>query len=582
MTQHTSPGSSCPHAGAGSRPAAAAGGGSPSKFSTAGGKHVRQTTLSVALEVKPASHDQLTHLIDRLHDNGPGAGGSKRDFGWFMQGVPSVHFLSMLVFPGEDYDPLFVLEANFDGPSGVFWGQLEAVMGEELRAMLRCCKRPLDEDGPLYDAVTADCSRATVAPYMEARAHRPSVFHHGNRGMTRDRILAEREIFLGIRKELATACAPGSGGSPYRGSVTPAQIHHGLRHALLPTFPWLAEEAPVRIPWPDRLMDILRLVLFVFAIVLALSLPGLALAPVMPTDRYLILMAVALVSVAVPLYRMREALPGTAIVGQTNLFHLLLKNVVPVVVFLVIYFAVVSLPATLLTSVLTGKPMLASWSHAARTVLLGMACLPFSIIGILTWLRWKERRDASQDAPPVDEEMIRQMVQREDWIPQNHMGSVVLIKPGVLRTVIIRAGHLGLGLFLRVTATDGYLGSMRTVHFAHWAFANNHGRLMFFSNFDQSWESYLDDFIEKAAAGLTLAWGCGVGFPATRFLIQDGARHGRKFKAWARHSRTVSRFWYSAYSDLTVDQIERNNRIANGLRKSSLGEKEAAEWIHDL
>ena len=47
----------------------------------------------------------------------------------------------------------------------------------------------------------------------------------------------------------------------------------------------------------------------------------------------------------------------------------------------------------------------------------------------------------------------------------------------------------------------------------------------------------------------------------------DGASHGRQFKNWALASRTVSRFWYSAYPDLTVDQIERNNRIANGLRK---------------
>ncbi len=174
------------------------------------------------------------------------------------------------------------------------------------------------------------------------------------------------------------------------------------------------------------------------------------------------------------------------------------------------------------------------------------------------------------------------MAQREDWIPQNHMGSIVLIRPGLLRKIIVRAGHLGLGLFLRFKATNGYLGSMRTVHFAHWAFANNGSRLMFFSNFDQSWESYLDDFIEKAHEGLTLAWGCGVGFPPTRLLIQDGASHGRKFKAWARHSMSISRFWYSAYPDLTVDQIERNNRIANGLCRASLSEKKAQYWITDL
>ena len=44
----------------------------------------------------------------------------------------------------------------------------------------------------------------------------------------------------------------------------------------------------------------------------------------------------------------------------------------------------------------------------------------------------------------------------------------------------------------------------------------------------------------------------------------------------------VSRFWYSAYKDLTVDQIERNARIADGLRKATLNQKEAAAWARDL
>ena len=99
---------------------------------------------------------------------------------------------------------------------------------------------------------------------------------------------------------------------------------------------------------------------------------------------------------------------------------------------------------------------------------------------------------------------------------------------------------------------------------------------------DHSWDSYLDDFIEKAHGGLTLAWGSGVGFPPTRFLVLDGASHGRQFKAWARHSMAVSRFWFSAYKDYTVDQIERNTRIADGLRRTSLKPKEAVAWAQDL
>jgi hypothetical protein len=82
--------------------------------------------------------------------------------------------------------------------------------------------------------------------------------------------------------------------------------------------------------------------------------------------------------------------------------------------------------------------------------------------------------------------------------------------------------------------------------------------------------------------GLTLAWGSDIGFPPTRFLVLDGSSQGRKFKAWARHSMAVSRFWYSAYRDFTVDQIERNARIACGLRKETMSEQEAAVWARDL
>ncbi|MES2450294.1 MAG: hypothetical protein V4610_06980 [Pseudomonadota bacterium] len=546
---------------------------------------MRQTTLSVALEVKPESQDKLSALIDRLHDNGSAASaGGPGDYAWFMQGVPSVHFLSMSMFPGADYDPLFVLEANFDGAPGIFWGQLEAAIGVDLRNMLRCCKRPLDPSGPLYDAVTAPDSRAPVAPYMEARSLEPSVYHHGNRGMTRDRILAEGDLFRATRTEIATA--NGAGPSPYRGAVTPADIHHHLRAALLPAFPWLAERAPARVPFLTRCGDYLKVAVFALLVVLALALPGLILAPLMPDNRFFLLLAFGLIYTGIRLYMIREPLPGTDTAGKFNLITALFKPQTLVLILVgAILYAVLAPLITITISIMTGLPLELARQHAPRITLFGLLSVPFSVLLILCWLRYLERRDSSQDTPPIDEEMVRQMAQREDWIPQNHMGSVVLIKPGVLRTIIVRAGHHGLGLMLRAmpnSGVRGYLGSMRTVHFAHWAFVNNGSRLMFFSNFDQSWESYLDDFIEKAHVGLTLAWGCGVGFPATRFLIQDGASHGRKFKAWARHSMVVSRFWYSAYSDLTVDQVERNNRIANGLRKPSLTNKEASAWINDL
>jgi hypothetical protein len=554
---------------------------------------MRQTILSVVLDVEPQSAKLLAQLIEDFKAAQEPPGTTEWWYSELKKRVPSLHFMSMSVFESSAFDPIFVIEANFDGPPGPFWAQMEAAFEARLRPMLRCCKRPDDGDGPLYDAVTARGSRYPLAPYFEKTTFRPSVFHQGNRGLGRDRILKERALFRATRRALAQPdpTAP----NPYRG-IAAGQIHQKLRAELLKNFPWLATKAPARISWLERAQDLMRLLVFALLTLFCLSIPGMVLAPLAPPWRFLVLLALLTGVVALLLWRIRAPRPGEGVPtrsGGLTTASLSTKNEVTslanpwtlsvaVVLFLVFYFVIVSSLGAIFALVLTGVDFERALGLSAKVVGLGLLSVVFTAPVIVLWLRVLERSDPSQDAPPVDERLLAEMARREDWIPQNHMGSVVLVKPGILRMALFRAGHRGLGLVLRVVATDGYLGSMRTVHFAHWAFVNNASRLMFFSNFDLSWESYLDDFIEKAHGGLTLAWGSDVGFPPARFLVLDGASHGRKFKAWARHSMAVSRFWYSAYRDLTVDQIERNTRIADGLRKQTLSEQEAAAWARDL
>ena len=553
-----------------------------------GGLQMKQTTFSVPLEVKPQSCARLTDLIEALKKRveTPSAG-ETRTYAEVAEQVPSLHFMSMSVFPSHNLDPLFILEANFDGPAGVFWGQMEAAFGDELRDIVRCCKPPRDEDAGLYAAVAAPGSRAPVAPYFEARTQRPTVYHHGNRGLTRDRILGDASLFVALRDEIDGA----DGRSPYRG-LRAGEAHAKIRAAMLPRFPWLDEKAPKRIPMTERLADLARFLLFAVVVLLVLSLPGLMLAPLLPWRGYLILIAVLSVAIGLVVFLNRKGPPGTGIAGRFPWAMFKPRFLIPILLAVAAYVALATLllipavwAAAQVGEWLGAGPAPAfadTWRPVARAVLLGLAGVAVSVPLVLLWLRYLETRDSAHDAPRVDERMLREMIRREDWIAQNHMGSIVLIKPGILRAIVIRAGHLGLGLMLKVVATDGYLGSMRTVHFAHWAFLNNASRLLFFSNFDFSWDSYLDDFIEKANEGLTAAWGSSIGFPPARFLIYDGASHGRQFKNWALASRAVSRFWFSAYRNLTVDQIERNHRIANGLRRKRLSDGDAAKWMRDL
>jgi hypothetical protein len=555
---------------------------------------MRQTTLGVPLEVKPESYSALSALIEEVkRREDAGTPSVDENFDRLVHRVPGLHFMSMSVFPGAEYDPLFILEANFDGDPGPFWSQLEALIGDCLRKIICCCKRPLDEDGPLYDAVTRPDSKSPVAAYLEARTQRPSVFHHGNRGLSRPQILDERALFRDVRDALDAEPPAQS----WHNLAAPA-VHQALRGQLLPKHPWLAQPAPQRISAVESATDYGRLAAFIVATLVVLVLPGLVASALLTSSEYLDLDAALVVLLAILLYFNRHGLPGTELANDLRLGKLVVSNAGKLVTLVILVIFGLVATCAVVTGVVwlsiyllhqigladgvaqpnIGMLFCTLFDHLAR----GLLSLVAALLALIYWLRRNEKRDSTQEAALTDEGTLREMLRREDWVAQNHMGSIVLIKPGILRTIIIRAGHLGLGLVLRIAARDGYLGSMRTVHFAHWAFLNNGSRLLFMSNFDHSWGSYLDDFIEKAHGGLTLAWGCGVGFPPTRFLVYDGASHGRLFKAWALASRTVTRFWFSAYPDLTVDQIERNNRLANGLRKPHLTAEEAKAWCLDL
>ena len=457
-----------------------------------------QTVLSMVVEVAPLSAGRLRAHISALKADEEA---SQPKYDRIARAVPTLHFMSLTVFADDQYDPVFVLEANFDGPPGPFWLLLEAAIGPRLREMLRCAKPPPGA-AALFAAVIAPESSVPVAPLLEACTVWPAVFHQGNRGLDRVRIEREGALLVAAR---------GMADNPaLRVQTTPA-IHAALRAALIPDFSWLQERPAPRIGALENFEDWVRLIAFLCVALALLALPALA------------LLAVLRAALAPDLRVSSWLLAGVALLGAAT-----------------------------------------------------------SAGAILAWLRGLERADPSQDAPPVDQAEELAMARAEDHTVQNHMISLVHVKPGILRAVLMRAGLWGLGYILRVTARNGYLASMRTIHFAHWALVSNGGRLMFHSNYDSSWESYLDDFIEKANVGLTLAWTNAVGFPATRFLILDGASQGRKFKAWARHSMTESSFWFSAYKALTVNQVERQARLADGLRRPSLTQQEADTWVLDL
>jgi len=203
--------------------------------------------------------------------------------------------------------------------------------------------------------------------------------------------------------------------------------------------------------------------------------------------------------------------------------------------------------------------------------------IPLAIVWVVM-LRWTE----THEPPPADLDVkahVKDLVEREDrtHIVQNHMASITTVKPGAFRRVTLRVVLWLVNLFAR-TADKGKLSGIPSIHFAHWSLIDKGRRLFFVSNFDGSWENYLDDFIDKASPGLTAVWSNTVGFPRTNWLVKDGARDGSRFKANARDKQTYTNVWYSAYTQLTVQTIDNNSSIREDLF-TSLDDTATSNWL---
>jgi hypothetical protein len=229
---------------------------------------------------------------------------------------------------------------------------------------------------------------------------------------------------------------------------------------------------------------------------------------------------------------------------------------------------------------LTSVERFVPWIRIVVAALIALALSPVLIpvlLIALIILRYKESRDPTTSSENKDH--TKELVQREDrtHIVQNHMAHVTDVKPGLFRQIVLRA-VLWLANLVAGISNKGTLLGIPSIHFAHWSLIDNRRRLLFVSNFDGSWENYLDDFIDKGSFGLTAIWSNTVGFPRTRFLFFDGASDGARFKAFARDWQRYTNAWYSAYPDLTVQTIDNNSTVRDALFLP-LDDTATREWL---
>jgi hypothetical protein len=219
--------------------------------------------------------------------------------------------------------------------------------------------------------------------------------------------------------------------------------------------------------------------------------------------------------------------------------------------------------------------------HLIGVPLLLLAALPLLVVIApiyVVLLRRLEKTDAEL-CGRVDQAYSDALAVAEDRDVTNQFNALASRKPGLVRLLTLLGVLATVDYAARHLVRPGRLGRIRTIHFARWVLLDGKRRGAFFSNYDGTVESYMDDFINKAGFGLNAIFCAAIGYPRTNWLVRDGCEDEQKYRNFLRRHTLPSQVWYKAYPGLTAIDLERNRRIREGLESPSMSEQETREWI---
>jgi hypothetical protein len=153
------------------------------------------------------------------------------------------------------------------------------------------------------------------------------------------------------------------------------------------------------------------------------------------------------------------------------------------------------------------------------------------------------------------------IVQNQVLIAQNQFLTLHAIDPGFLGTNLL---ILKVILWLaagRAKKAKGNLSGIPTIHSLRWVIIPSgmigvKPYLLFESNYNGSWDSYVDDFVQYACRRMNLIWG------KCQDYRSQGAQDTEWFKQHIRNYLFPAQAYYSAYPDLTVRNILTCLRVA--------------------
>ncbi|MCU0527330.1 MAG: hypothetical protein MUF72_21190 [Elainella sp. Prado103] len=221
--------------------------------------------------------------------------------------------------------------------------------------------------------------------------------------------------------------------------------------------------------------------------------------------------------------------------------------------------------------------------HKVGVPLLLLPFLPLILLGLpigLVLLRIHEARELP-DTSKADPDRVRQLRDDEDFGGQNQIIAIGEFKLGWFRKITAWIVLELADYLIRHVFNRGSLSGLNTIHFARWVTIDQGRRLFFTSNYDGSLESYMNDFIDKAAWGLNAIFSNGEGFPKTRWLFLDGIRDEQAYKTFLPTRQIPTQIWYSAYPHLSTINIQNNAMIRRDLFRQ-LNSTEIEQWLQRL
>ncbi|MBT6146793.1 MAG: hypothetical protein HOH74_15250, partial [Gemmatimonadetes bacterium] len=212
----------------------------------------------------------------------------------------------------------------------------------------------------------------------------------------------------------------------------------------------------------------------------------------------------------------------------------------------------------------------------------GVLVLTLIGMGLYITLRRHEKRDIPDDPghSRATTNHVAYASSGENHFMQNQLTHLVDMKPGLFRMMTIRTVFWALQVLATNVFNRGKLGNIPSIHFARWVFLGSKRRVLFFSNFDNSWQSYLGDFVDQASTGLTAVWSNTKGYPRTRNLLDAGSRNSTAFLAWTRAHQLPTDVWYSAYPALSIKNVNDNTLLRRGIADPSC--IPASDWLRAL